>query len=44
MRVLKGIGFWLASCTWGIIITAAGLIVALALLVTGHRPRRRLIC
>ena len=40
MKILKGIGFWVASCTWGIIVTALGLIVALVLLVTGHRPHR----
>ena len=40
MRVLKAVGFWVASCTWGLLITAAGALVALALLVTGHKPHR----
>lgn len=39
MKILKGIGFWAASCTWGIIMTLVGAIVALALLVTGHKPK-----
>ena len=37
---LKGLGFWLVSLTWGAIMTAIGLVVALALLVTGHKPKR----
>lgn len=31
--------FWLASCTWGFIMTAIGAAAALALLLTGHRPK-----
>lgn len=40
MRVIKGILFWIASCTWGVIMTLIGAFVALALLVTGHKPHR----
>lgn len=39
MKVLKVIGFWLASYTWGIIMTLIGTVVSLALLVTGHKPK-----
>lgn len=31
--------FHLLSCTWGIIMTAIGAVVALALLITGHKPK-----
>ena len=31
--------FWLLQCTWGIIMNIAGGLVALALLITGHKPR-----
>lgn len=37
-RILVYIGFWIWSLTWGSIMTAVGLLVALALLVTGHKP------
>lgn len=40
MEKLKTIGFWAASLTWGLPMTIVGAIVALALLVTGHRPHR----
>ena len=32
--------FYLLSFTWGILMNAAGLIASLAMLVTGHRPKR----
>lgn len=32
--------FYLLSFTWGILMTAIGLIVALALIVTGHQPKK----
>ena len=32
--------FYLLSFTWGILMNAAGLIMALVMLVTGHHPRR----
>ncbi len=32
-------GFWIISCTWGIIMTLIGAVVALALLITGHKPQ-----
>lgn len=37
---LKGLGFWLLSLTWGVVMTTVGLVVALALMVTGHKPKR----
>ena len=30
--------FWILQCTWGIIMTLIGGLVALALLITGHKP------
>ena len=46
MKVLKAIGFWLVSLTWGSPMTLYGAAVALALLVSGHRPRlfRYFVC
>lgn len=46
MRTVKIIAFWALSWTWGIITTATGALVALALLITGHAPRRfhHLVC
>lgn len=41
MKILKGIGFWLVSCTWGVIMTLIGAFVSIALLVTGHKPARQ---
>ncbi len=40
MRVLKGIGYWFVSLTWGLPMTLLGAIGTLALLVTGHKPKR----
>lgn len=31
--------YWLIQCTWGIIMTVIGAIVALCLLVSGHKPK-----
>ena len=39
MKTFKAILFWLASCTWGILMTLFGAIVALALLISGHKPK-----
>jgi hypothetical protein len=39
-RALSYIGFWLISLTWGGIMTWIGAIVALVLLITGHKPHR----
>lgn len=39
-RFLSYLGFWLISLTWGCLMTAVGLIVAIFLLITGHRPYR----
>jgi len=40
MKTLKTIGFWFVQCTWGIIMTLIGAIVALVLIITGHKPKR----
>lgn len=32
--------FWFLSLTWGIVMSSIGLIVSLALLITGHRPKK----
>lgn len=40
MKVLKGIGYWFISYTWGIIMTLVGSFVALGLIITGHKPYR----
>lgn len=32
--------FWLASWTWGIVMTLIGAFVAIALILTGHKPHR----
>lgn len=39
-RFISYFGFWLISLTWGSIMTLIGLVVALILLITGHRPYR----
>lgn len=36
----EGIGFWVASLTWGCLMTLIGAIIALAMLVIGKKPRR----
>lgn len=40
MKTLKVIGFWLLSWTWGLPMTLFGGLVALGLLITGHKPKR----
>ena len=32
--------FYFLSCTWGCILTTIGAIVALGLIVTGHKPKK----
>jgi hypothetical protein len=39
-RAFSYIIFWLISLTWGCIMTFIGALVALALLITGHKPQR----
>lgn len=39
IRISKPV-FYLLSCTWGILYTVAGALIALALILTGHKPRR----
>lgn len=36
---MKKFLYWLLSCTWGIIMTAIGAVIALGLLITGHKPK-----
>ena len=38
-KILSYILFWLIQCTWGCVMTLVGAVVALALLVTGHKPK-----
>lgn len=38
MKVLKSILYYLVSYTWGVIMTLIGSLVALFLLITGHKP------
>lgn len=44
MKTLKTIGFWVISCTWGIIMTLIGAITALILLICGYKPKRHGPC
>lgn len=37
---MKAFLFWLLSLTWGCIMTFIGLIIALILILTGHKPKR----
>lgn len=38
-KVLTTIGYWALSCTWGVIMTLIGAIVALVLIVAGNKPK-----
>ena len=38
MKVVKDIIFYILSFTWGILMSLIGLITAIALLITGHKP------
>lgn len=40
MKILQYTLFYLLSLTWGIIMTSVGLLAALVLLITGHKPKR----
>ena len=40
MKVLKTIGFWLAQCTWGFVMTFIGAIVTLVSMICGNKPHR----
>lgn len=40
MKALKTFLFWFWQCTWGCIMTSIGAIVALCMLITGHKPKR----
>ncbi len=39
-RILRTAGYWLVSLTWGSIMTLLGAVIALGMLLTGHRPGR----
>lgn len=39
MRKLLYLLYWVLSLTWGLIMTLVGGLVALALLITGHKPK-----
>ena len=39
MKTFKTVLYWIVSCTWGIIMTAIGAVIALGLLITGHKPK-----
>lgn len=32
--------FWVLSCTWGIVLTLAGLLVTVSLFVAGRKPKK----
>ena len=38
ISVLKVMGFYFLSFTWGIILTGTGVLVSAAMLITGHKP------
>ena len=38
MKTVKAILFWLVSWTWGLPMTLFGLLCAIAMLITGHKP------
>ena len=38
-KILSYTVFWLIQCTWGIIMTLIGAIIALGLILTGHKPK-----
>ena len=40
MRFIKGVLFWVVSLTWGLPMTLLGAVIAVVLIITGHRPRR----
>lgn len=40
MKIFKTVLYWLASFTWGIVMTLFGCICALGLLITGHKPQK----
>lgn len=39
MKKIKTVFYWVWSCTWGIIMTAIGAVIALFLLIGGQRPK-----
>ena len=39
-KTIKLILFYFLSCTWGILTTLSGALVAFALIITGHRPKK----
>lgn len=39
-KKMTNIQFWVLSCSWGIVMTLVGFVTTLALLVTGHKPKK----
>ena len=39
-RIVRTAGYWIVSLTWGSIMTLLGAVIALVMLLTGHRPGR----
>ena len=39
MKTFKTVLYWIVSCTWGVIMTLIGAVIALGLLITGHKPK-----
>lgn len=40
IRILRGIAYWGISFTWGSPMTLFGVICALGMLISGHKPKR----
>lgn len=38
-KILSYVVYWLLQCTWGIVMTFIGAVVALILLISGHKPK-----
>lgn len=38
-KVLTTIGYWVLSCTWGVVMTVIGAVAALALIIAGNKPK-----
>lgn len=38
-KIFRYIAFYLVECTWGILSTLVGAVCALAMLITGHKPK-----
>ena len=38
-KILSYTVYWILQCTWGIVMTFIGAVVALGLIITGHKPK-----